>query len=267
MADIDLVVTDLDGTLWVGAEVTHPGTLDAWLALEERGIPVLVATGRRVTSTREPLARLGLAPTAVVLNGALVIDLATDERFHRQHYPTGEAVRVLAAFRELGIEPCVYVDHVRIDVHIGDQPSTHPEHLRALGSTAASADLDVTVADVPVLMFGLMGHDEGALEDVQRALNGVAEVHIATDQYGGHSCTVTPLGLSKWVGVMVYCERHGIDASRVLAIGDGPNDRELLAGAAIAVVPEDAHADALAAADHVVASTREGGWAEILDLV
>jgi hydroxymethylpyrimidine pyrophosphatase-like HAD family hydrolase len=85
--------------------------------------------------------------------------------------------------------------------------------------------------------------------------------------YGAHSCTATPFGLSKWTGVELFCARAGLDPARVLAIGDGPNDLELLAGAAIAVVPADGHDVALQIADHVVGSPRDGGWAEILDLV
>jgi hydroxymethylpyrimidine pyrophosphatase-like HAD family hydrolase len=45
MAGIELVVTDLDGTLWSGREETHPATVAAWRELERRGVPVLVATG------------------------------------------------------------------------------------------------------------------------------------------------------------------------------------------------------------------------------
>jgi hydroxymethylpyrimidine pyrophosphatase-like HAD family hydrolase len=263
---IDLVVTDLDGTLW-WAEDAHPRTLAAWRTLDERGVPVLVATGRRVTSARDALARVGLAPPAVVLNGAIVLDLATDERFHRHVYSPDVAARVLAAFRAADMEPCVYVDGGDADIQVGARPSTHPDHLRSF-APASPEDLDATVAEVPVTMFGVMGHSPAPLDAVRSALAGVAEVHVAPDsQYGGHSCTVTPLGLSKWVGVTVFCERHGIDPSRVLAIGDGPNDRELLEGARVAVAPQDAHPDALAAADHVVASTRVGGWAEILDLL
>ena len=126
MATVDLVVTDLDATLWFGHEVTHPDTVAAWRELEQRGVPVLVATGRRVTSTRDPLARLGFAPPAVVMNGALAMDLRTGDRFHRHQYPVEDADRVLAAFREVGIEPCVYVDHPRVDVFVGERPSTHP---------------------------------------------------------------------------------------------------------------------------------------------
>jgi hydroxymethylpyrimidine pyrophosphatase-like HAD family hydrolase len=267
MTAVDLVVTDLDGTLWFGHEEVHPATLAAWHELERRGVPVLVATGRRVTSTRVPLARLGLAPSAVVMNGALAMDLDTGVRFHRRHYTTDDAVRVLAAFRAAGVEPCVYVDHDRLDVFVGERPSTHADHLDDLGATAERADLDAVVGQVPVLMFGVMGHAPEPLAEVARTLTGAAETHFAPSEYGDHALTVTPDGLSKWTGVVAYCTRMGLDPARVLAIGDGPNDLELLAGAAIAVAPADAQEPAMDLAQHIVATPREGGWAEILDLV
>lgn len=262
-----MVVTDLDGTLWTDHEDLHPRTIEAWHELERRGIPVLVATGRRVTSTREPLARLGLAPPAVVMNGALALDLETGERFHRHHYTAEAAVHVLGAFRAVGLEPCVYVEHSSVDVFVGDHPSTHPEHLRSLGSTARPHDLHEVVTTVPVFMFGIMGHDREPLVELARVLGDTAEAHVVPDQYGAHALTVAPRGLSKWVGVLAYCMWTGLDPHRVLAIGDGPNDRELLTNAAIAVAPEDGHTDARAAAGHLVGSPRVGGWADILELI
>ena len=70
---IDLVVTDLDGTLWAyGSEgVPHERTLEAWAELDRRGIPVLVATGRRVTTAVNRSRTTAACPSAVVLNGAL----------------------------------------------------------------------------------------------------------------------------------------------------------------------------------------------------
>lgn len=266
MGRVDLVVTDLDGSLWSGHEITHPSTVDAWRELERRGIPVVVATGRRVASAREPLAQLGLSPNAVVLNGALVLDLATGERFRRQAFERDDASRVLSAFRAEGLEPSVYVDHPTVDVFLDEHPSTHPAHAETLTDSAQAA-LDEVVAAMPVLMFGIMGHPVEPFGRVASALAGVAEAHLAPDQWGDHSFTVTPRGLSKWVGVEVCCTRLGADPSRVLAIGDGPNDVELLDAAAIAVVPEDAHPSARAVADHVVPAPSDGGWARIVDLV
>jgi hydroxymethylpyrimidine pyrophosphatase-like HAD family hydrolase len=267
MTEITVVVTDLDGTLWWDHEVPHPTTGAAWAELERRGIPVVVATGRRMTSARAALGRLGLRPPSIVLNGALVVDFATDERIHRQHYRVSDATRILEAFRDEGLEPCVYVDHPDVEVFVGPRPSTHPEHLASFGATAASGDLDDVVASLPIFSFGLMGHEPEPLSRVTSTLTGLAESHLGPDFYRGHTLTVAPIGLSKWVGVVAYCTRRGLDPEQVLAIGDGPNDRELLSNAAVGVAPDDGHPDALAVADHIVSSPRVGGWAEILDYV
>jgi hydroxymethylpyrimidine pyrophosphatase-like HAD family hydrolase len=264
---IELVVTDLDGSLWV-REAIHPATMTAWTELEARGIPVIVATGRRLTTTRAPLARAGLTPSAVVLNGALALDLATDERFHRHHYDPDVAARVLHAFRTAALDPCVYVEHTEIEIYVGARPSTHPGHLASFGTGAVIADLDEIVATEPVLGFGVIGHAREPLRAVVGAIGDAAETHLSGDsQWGGDTLTVAPPGLSKWAGVLAYCERAGIDPDRVLAIGDGPNDVELLTNAAVAVVPDDAFPEAIALADHLVAPPDQGGWATVLDLV
>ena len=266
---IDLVITDLDGTLWAyGSEgAPHPATLAAWAELERRGIPILVATGRRATTAREPLAALGLAPPAVVLNGALALELATGACFHRHVYGRDNAVRVLAAFRAAGVEPCVYIEDPDFDVYIGDHPSTSDEHLHALGSRARRADLEEIVASEPVLSFGFFGSREEIVDAVVAELRGIGDPRVSHGDFGGHGVTVAPVGLSKWIGVLAYCERAGIDPARVLAIGDGSNDRELLSNASIALVPVDAHEDALGAAHHVVPSPAVGGWEAVLDFV
>jgi hydroxymethylpyrimidine pyrophosphatase-like HAD family hydrolase len=261
---IELVVTDLDGSLWHREEI-HPATRAAWAEIEARGLPVLVATGRRLTTTREPLARAGLRPPAVVLNGALALDLASGETFHRHHCDAASARVALDAFRGAGLEPCVYVEDEHIEVFVGSRPSTHPGHLASFGTRAVIADLDDVLATESVLGFGVIGHPPGQLAAVVATIGDRAEAHLAADtHWGGWTLTVAPPGLSKWAGVLAFCGRAGIDSERVLAVGDGPNDHELLAHAAIAVVPDDASPSALALADHVVPSPIEGGWSEIV---
>jgi hydroxymethylpyrimidine pyrophosphatase-like HAD family hydrolase len=266
---VDLVVTDLDGTLWHTDDEIHPDTVAAVAELRRRNVPLLVATGRRVGSTRRPLARMGMAPPAVVLNGALALDLATDERFHRAPFPADEAAAVLAAFAAAGLSPCIYVDRGPVEVLVGDEPSTNPGHLRDLGDTAATADLTTVVSETPVLAFSLIGVPHGPLVAAAEAVGDGSEVHLdrALDYPGYASMTVAPRGQSKWDGVEAYCRRAGLDPARVLAIGDGPNDVELLTGAAVAVVPENGHPAALALADHTVPPPGDGGWSALLDLL
>jgi hydroxymethylpyrimidine pyrophosphatase-like HAD family hydrolase len=116
-----------------------------------------------------------------------------------------------------------------------------------------------------VLSFGVFGNEEHVILGVVDGLARYADPRATHGDFGGHGVTVGPYGLSKWNGVLAYCELAGIDPNRVLAIGDGANDRELLVNASIALVPEDAHEDALNAAHRVVPSPAVGGWAAILD--
>ncbi len=270
MSDIDLVVTDLDGTLWHTFEDgLHPRTREAIAELERRGVGLLVATGRRLASARDPLALLGLRPGAVLLNGALVVDLATDERLHRHAFSPDDAAAVLRQFLEGGVQPCVYVEHDEVDVFVGDAPSTHPEHLRSFGEWVRAADLSEIVATERVLAFGVLSMPPEQLAEVHARIGDLANAHLSDErQYsGGATLTVAPPGLSKWDGVLAYCAARGHDPERVLAIGDGPNDLELLDGAAVALAMADGHPEALARADHVVPAAADGGWAAVLDHV
>jgi HAD superfamily hydrolase (TIGR01484 family) len=271
MSEIDLVVTDLDGTLWVSSTdvALHPRTTAALAELERREVELLVATGRRLASAKAALAQHGLAPPAVLLNGAMTVDLATGERLHRRAFRPDDAVAVLRHFLESGVSPCVYVEHDEVDVFVGDRPSTHPDHLRSFGEWARPADLEHIVRTEPILAFGIISIPPEEISEVYAKVGDVANAHLSDERgySGGMTLTVAPPDLSKWDGVEAFCAHRGLDPTRVLAIGDGPNDLELLDGAAIAVVPADAHPEALARADHVVPPAKVGGWAGLLDVL
>lgn len=278
MDPISLVVTDLDGTFWHTDDHVPPAVVAAVAAVEERGVPLLVATGRRLASTRRPLARVGLAPPAVVLNGALGLDLGTGARFHLAPYPTEQALAAYDAFVALDLSPVVYVDHDRYDVFLGDDTDTHPTHVTGLADTAGvvrgptsggTDELRATVARNPVLAFALLGLPTAVADSAAAALASIVEVHVdrTFDVPGTSALTAAPAGQSKWDGVLAFCAAHGLDPSRVLAVADGPNDIELLTNAAVAVVPAVAHPSALALAGHVIPSAADGGWCEILPIL
>jgi hydroxymethylpyrimidine pyrophosphatase-like HAD family hydrolase len=266
---VQLVVTDLDGTLSDAEERIHPSSARAIRALEARGIPVLVATGRRRRMAAAVLEAGGVAVPAVVLDGALGIDLRDGRVFHRTTFPVEAARQVLAAFQGAHLSPCVYVDRPGVDLVVDDHPSTHPLHLARGGSWVARGDPDAVVEAEPVFVFTVVGHpDPRALEPVLRAIGPAGSASIVHDLiYGGCTLQVRPPGTSKWSGVRAFCADRGLDPARVLAIGDGANDVELLESAAVACTVTTAAPAALARARHVLGPPTTGGWAEVLDLV
>lgn len=263
---IELVVTDLDGTLWDAGERIHSRTLDALRELRRRKTPLLVATGRRPRSAAAGLAREGLRPPAVLLDGAVGQDLETGRTFHRAPFTRTDAKAVLEAFTDCGVSPCLYVDRPDADVVVGAAPSTRVEHLDHIGSWLARDDLAAVVDTEDVLSIGLVGYAREPLQQICGAVAGRAEAVVTKDLYfGNFTLMVRPRGISKWQGVEAYCRSSGLDSSRVLAVGDGDNDIELLTGARVACVVSDGCDAALALADHVIDPAAAGGWCAILD--
>jgi hydroxymethylpyrimidine pyrophosphatase-like HAD family hydrolase len=265
---VQLVVTDLDGTLSDADERIHPASVRAIRALEAAGIPVLVATGRRLRMACAILEAGGLVGPAVVLDGALGVDLRDGRVFHRVAFPNPAAVQVLDAFAAAGLSPCVYVDRPGVDLVVGEHPSTHPDHLARALPWAATDDLARVAATESVYAFTVVGRPAPVLEPVLRAVGRAGSASIVHDLvYGGCTLQVRPPGISKWSGVLAFCAERGIDPGRILAVGDGANDVELLEGAAIACAVATAAPAALARADHVIDPPATGGWAAVLDLV
>lgn len=270
MAGIELVVTDLDGTLWDGGERIHRRTLAALGELADRRVPLLVATGRRPRSAAATLGHHGLAPPAVLLDGAIGRDLDDGRMFHERRFTPGEAAVALAAVVRAGLSPCVYVERRDVDAVVGPYPSTSLSHLRMLGQWAVQGDLEEAVATGPVYALAICGLDPERLRPAAALVEATGVAHAAVTRdvlHGGATLMVRPFGMSKWEGVLAFCAEQDLDPGLVLAVGDGQNDLELLSGARVSCVVRDGCAEALALADHVLDPAHAGGWCEILQLL
>ena len=114
---IELVVTDLDGSLWHHEEI-HPSTLAAWSELERRGIPVLVATGRMFRSVRPYLEEAGIADPVVCYQGAAVVDPVSGTFLLHEPIPLETARDAIRLLTGLGYPPNCYVaDRLYVDRH------------------------------------------------------------------------------------------------------------------------------------------------------
>jgi hypothetical protein len=267
---IDLVVTDLDGTLWDGTGLSHPRTLRALSVLGAASVPVLAATGRRARSAWPVMEVNGVALPGVFLDGAIGLEFGATTPFSRHAFSPAAAAEVLKTLEELGISPCISVDDPGRDVVLGEHPLTRPEYLRRLGPWVREEDPWTAVRTLSVLAFTLLGGEPSLVRDLAAHVTArsPAAAAISIDRtYGGLHLSFRALGVSKWAGVMAFCAARGLDAGRVLAIGDSDNDVELLEGACFALAVADASAAVLACADQVLAPASEGGWAEIVELL
>jgi hydroxymethylpyrimidine pyrophosphatase-like HAD family hydrolase len=265
---IDLVVTDLDGTLWDNLGHIHPATAAALTRLADHDIPVLAATARRRASALTAMNDVGITLPAVLCDGALGVDFTTDETLCRQVFDAESARTVLDAFSTLRLEPVLGIDHPSHDFVIGDRPSTHPAHLERNANRTRRVNLKEAVDTLPILSFTIGGAALSCLLPVLELTGATSDGSVTPDLvFGDYVVNIRPTGVSKWTGTLAFCRYKALDATRILAVGDADNDVEMLTAATIACVPEDGTEAALALATHRIAPAHEGGWAGILNLV
>jgi HAD superfamily hydrolase (TIGR01484 family) len=262
---IQLVVTDLDGTLWGVDRIVHSGVQAAIEQLGRWDIPVLAATARRSGAVRRMLGRNGLSMPAVLLDGALVRD-GSWVTIHYDAFDPPAAAAVLDVFRRHAVEPCIGVlADDEVDARLGARPSSHPDHVAHLADWSVRADLDAVVVEETVQSFSVCGVARDVVQPVADDLASIAAAIVTWDAtYEAYTLTVGPVGVHKWRGVRAFCAHHGLDDGAVLAVGDGLNDIELLRAAAVACVIEGSDPRVEACADHLLAGPADGGWAAVL---
>jgi HAD superfamily hydrolase (TIGR01484 family) len=266
---IRLVATDLDGTLWDRSVELRPDVRRAIEELQRRGVTVLAATGRRPRSARTALHENELFVPAVCLDGTFGEDFVQGQRFHEALFDPATADLVLAAFVGHGVAPNVFVDHPEIDVLLGEVPSHNPERAESLLAWARIGPLDEVLGEHRVAAFTVIGGELDQLAPLAAAVAGagLARATLTSDSlYGGTSLSVIPAVASKWAGVAAFAALAGIDASEIVGVGDAANDLELLEGAGHAVAVRSAAPDVLAAADHIIDTPGDGGWAALVDI-
>src|SRR3569623_196556 len=97
---IELIASDLDGTLLNEDGQLSPRTVAAVRAAVDAGFQMVLASGRP-PRTMQPIAdQLGLKNIAVASNGAILWDLAKQEGIEHQRLPQAALKKIIIKLRE-----------------------------------------------------------------------------------------------------------------------------------------------------------------------
>ena len=238
-------------------------TVKAVRALRERGVRLVVATGRRFEGAREHAERLGSEDEDPVIcyGGSMVRRINGETLLHRT-LPKDVSVGVLEWAAERELHARVFVDG-RIIV----SPET-PAAVRYL----RSREPDVEVVESPAAWLLNGGENPtklvivdrpdrvpGWLGEAQRAFSGLFVTRSLPHyvEVGGREGT-------KSEGLKFLCERWRIDPARTLAFGDAENDIDMLAFAGLGVAVGGMSEEVRAVADAVAPPVDEDGVASFV---
>ena len=264
------IALDLDGTT-----LQTGGTLSAYTKkilemLGERGIQIVLASGRSFTSLPQEVLSLCGVEYAVCSNGASVWHVPTGECIHRTVLPADAAEEIFTSLEdesiryECFIEGKPYADafYVADPVACGALPRAIPyiqstrqpvEDIKSFIRAHAFEleNLDVIVAD----------HNEKAL--LWRKLAALREDLLVTSSVH-QLLEIAHRDAGKKNGLSIVLERLGLRSDQTAAFGDADNDVDMLQWVGCGVAMANAPEEVRKAADCVTDSNDEDGVARML---
>lgn len=261
--DIQAIVIDLDGTLLDSSKNISTQTLRTLRRAHEQGLRILLATGRSLRATERYIRELGLFHPLICYNGSCVYDpLTGKDLFH-----TRMSERVCSEL--LSIEDtvnCSFHAYRRHEVH-AIHSERHSEYLKQMLHAQDSNDTDITSLETYEFTKAVFVGDFPDTEQVRRHLSKTFTDSIHQVYSRPHFFEVMSSNATKGDALRLLLEHEGIEAERVMAIGDENNDLEMLRMVGHPVAMGNGTKQVKEAARYHTTSCDEEGVARIIERI
>lgn len=265
--NIRMIGFDLDGTLLNDQKELTEYTRSVLSRAREKGVELVVATGRPVTGVPKELLEFPGMRYVLASNGGRIVDRQEKKVIYECPVGYDLAVRVLRIFDEYDTLKEIYFDGMgyakegeiaRAEYYVGSQPVV--EYIR---STRAG------VPDLWEKMREMEGHGLDKVHAVFRREEDQKEARRRIEKLGGLVVTsaisrnleANALGADKGTGLLRLGSYLGIPREEIMACGDGENDLAMIRSAGFGVAVENAVESVKEAADYITLSNNENGVA------
>lgn len=237
---IKLIALDIDGTLLNSSMEVSSATIDTLDRAKERGIHIVLSTGRLVVECEDILEKLPCIRYVNSCTGAEVVDLADGHTVAGRRIPGDEVRRLYHLLEDLDLMLCAFDPtdgrpHCCMDVFRRCMEVCPPEeaaHLRRFYHP--EDDFEGYLAGVESLIKYYMPcfTPEAMTQVAQRMKN---EPYTVV-QCGPSDMEIIPVGTDKGMGLQLLAQALGLKREQVMAIGDSENDIGMLRYAGLPVV-------------------------------
>ena len=266
-ACVRLIATDLDGTLLRSDKTVGARTVRAFRAAADRGIHLVVATGRQAYRPPVDLADLAVGHL-IGANGALCLDLGSGRPLF-EHLLSPDAATAVAGYLKSRL-PDVRISAARNNGagYTGEPGYTdlmRPGEKMPSWWTIETASLAEVVGEPTLKLTARHPTLDAEAMHAVLAESGLDGFHATTS--GAPFLEVSADGVTKAASLAELCALLDVPQDGVIAFGDARNDVEMLTWAGMGVAMGNASEDTQAAADHVTADNDHDGLAEVIEAV
>ena len=282
VSGVKALAFDMDGTLLLPDKTIGRRTLTAIRACMDRGIRVILSTGRGVEAVEPYRRELGAGGPHVYYNGAEVISVEPFSLIHASLLASAPALFCLELARKRGLYFQVYFPSGTLtpeifggsgpgltrEILLMEKPGEEAEYYRVnSGVSALKGDLEAALSAsglpgvIKCMFITKEEFQDGLRSAIQERFGDGVTIVRSSPIY----LEVIAKGVSKGAGLIRALDWLGIAPERSAAFGDEENDLPMFAAAGFSAAPANAAAPVLEAADFRIPSNAAEGVACFLE--
>ena len=258
-----LLALDIDGTLHDRQTDTPltERTKQAVARVLETGAGVTLATGRMYNSSLPFSRALGITLPIICYQGALTSNPVTQEIVRETPIPLHLAHRLIRLLEDRGLNPYVFVrDHFYVR-EMTETVRQYEEVLKIEADPVADLVRNVQAPPTKIVVTG----DAGPISDVTAVVDAHFNGALAAMHTYDHLCEIGHPDGSKGAALGHLSSSLGVKREEVVAVGDSPNDIDMIEWAGLGVAMGNASEKVKSSADLVTQPASEQGLALLLE--
>ena len=243
---IECIATDMDGTLLNAKQKVSEANKRAILEAQEKGVEVVVATGRSYSEARFALDEAEIECPIICVNGAETRN-RKGEVIHAIGMDGQAASHASKKLKEHGIYFEVYTNQgtftedyekgidIIVDIFQSANPHVSEEQIRnaakerfSKGHISVINHYDEIFEDSSYVIYKFLAFsfDDRALEEAGKSLEQTDSIAVSSS--GKENLEITNVHAQKGIALEKFTEEHGLDLSKTMAIGDNFNDLSMM---------------------------------------
>jgi len=262
-----LLSLDMDGTLLTSAKQIPPETTAAIQQLMEQGIEVVVGTGRGLAELADYRDAFKGMHYGLLVSGGLIYDFYKEQPLTTHALSVEQCQKLLAT----ACEEDAMVHILTINASAArEQDILHMDDF----SMAVYQDMYERICDRPkdlahyiqehvgeILKINLYHRTTASRERSRKRLAGLGMNLVLAERTG---LEASPEGITKASGLKELCQLLNIPLAATVAVGDAPNDLEILQTAGLAAAMGNAADSIKEICDVVVSDNDHNGVLEVI---
>lgn len=274
---IRLIAIDMDGTLLSPDHTISELNKQAILDAKEKGIEVVIATGRAYQEAFEPVQREGLNLSLICLNGAEVRD-NTGNLITATYLLADDIDKIITILETYEIDHQLFIDKTVYVKDIRDQIDTFVQLAEAAGQTPdveeIRQEIESRVARGVIQIvdsFDNLLHENShqlykvfgtsfnreKLDAARAALKKIPSLAVTSS--GAGNLEITNIKAQKGLALTAFAKAKNIPMEQVVVIGDNYNDLSMMERAGRSIAMGNAPDAIKAACDEVTETNENNG--------